>query len=403
MEEKRYLQIKYLGQRRGNYMIRIKFLYNVEDFAQALTDRSICIYDSSCFINLVNGSIAEENKVPPFRDEDSARFIHEIDHAEFVEDDWYSIITPYNRTCLTALCGGTQYALTVINNSRYGIYTSYDGYGNDIWNRLADLSIDVLIYIRTDKLNVSFPALPFAFGFDETALIENYRYEGNEIEVYVDKPLTNHGVVEKDGKFYVDNCFEEFCFSWQRDFDKLLKWAEKALEHEMYSHKPIISNYQDFIATLDSYAANAFLYDWDDEDETIMWLSSLQFHNYMKYVPVTAQVKYPMYLVMKKNKQTQQCVASNKCGFKYPTFSEALIIDFMRLPDEEKDAYELLVVIIDSEAFQSGADTLKNVLWAFRFYDNIIELYDDTNIYKVFIDFIKQPFEDGLVTFEEGK
>lgn len=62
---------------------------------------------------------------PPFRDPESQLFIQEIDHGHLVDGDWYSYVSTYGRTCMSSLSGGTQYALTLIYNSRRGSYTSY--------------------------------------------------------------------------------------------------------------------------------------------------------------------------------------------------------------------------------------------------------------------------------------
>ncbi len=119
-------------------MIRVKFVYDEKQYWDLMAERRIVMYDKENFYWLVQGDTATEKKEPPFRDDDSVRFIREVDHAEFVEGDWYSIVTPYNRTDMTALCGGTRYALTVIDNSRYGRYTSYDGYA-----RLDDTDFEI--------------------------------------------------------------------------------------------------------------------------------------------------------------------------------------------------------------------------------------------------------------------
>lgn len=142
-------------------MIRVKF-YNFKKCTD-LGKKRIRIYDKEDFFRIVRGGIGDGEEKKPFRDEDSLRFIREIDHAEFVDgDDWYSIETPFGRTNVTALCGGTRYALTLLDNSRRGIYTDisrFGEYGGDIWGRLADVSIDILVAYDTAKINYHFPML----------------------------------------------------------------------------------------------------------------------------------------------------------------------------------------------------------------------------------------------------
>lgn len=385
-------------------MIRIKFLYSTEDYVHTYDEKIICEYDRNSFIRIVNGFPSERDKKPPFRDEDSMRFIREIDRAEFVENDWYSVVTPFNRTCMTALCGGTQYALTVIHNSRRGIYTSVENYNEDIWGRLANLSIDVLVYVKVYKMCDYFASLDIPYSSNISIMIENYRYEGKEMEAYISKDVGYKGRIIKDGKLYVADCFEDFCFSWHRNFDQLIKEAESLLKAQRYKHSPIVSNIKDFVSTLNLDNARDFFESMYIDDKWLEflkdWLEPIEFHNYMEYIPDESLNKYPMYFAMKKNKNTQECVAKQCFGVKYPTFSEAMMSDFMWLPEEETADYELLIIVLDSELFLNGADEMKSALWAFKNYDNVMEMYDGDGIYDIFLDFIKQPFENGLVTFD---
>lgn len=169
---------------------------------EALSDRNIpiCEYDRKSFYHLVQGYPGEEKTGPPFRDDDSVKFIREIDHAHFVENDWYSVVTPFGRTNMTALCGGTQYALTVIANSRQGFYTPFKGYEADIWSRLASLSMDVLICFCLNIYSENHYYLPFDPDTRKKVVIENYRYNGKEVEAY----LTNRLSWTGGEKLYVD-------------------------------------------------------------------------------------------------------------------------------------------------------------------------------------------------------
>lgn len=386
-------------------MIRVKFIYDERQYFDLMAKHRIVRYDKECFYNLVQGSILDEEKEPPFRNEDSARFIREIDHAEFVEGDWYSIITPFNRTDMTALCGGTRYALTVIDNSRYGIYTTFDGYGKDIWGRLADLSLDVLICMKTSELSASCPCLSFAMEIEEKVVIENYRYQGEEREAYLHRDYQRGSYIQ-DGRLYVENEFQEFIFQLERDFALLIEEAENLLKQAggMYRCPPLVMSVKEFAETLDDSCKEYLCYyldgqdSWaDDYDEISCFLKNLAVHNYLRQIPEHTLCKYPMYLVIKKNRHTGECRITKECGWKYPHIACILAEDFVRLSDEEKQDFIKMTIVIESEMFWHGAKEFERVLWAFKLYDNIAELYDGPAIYREFLEFVKQPFEDGLV------
>lgn len=87
-------------------MIKVKLYDSSKDDIEERREQRIIPYSREDFFHIVNGNIGDEEKQRPFQDEDSLRFIREIDRAEFVGgEDWYSIVTPYGRTNVTALCG----------------------------------------------------------------------------------------------------------------------------------------------------------------------------------------------------------------------------------------------------------------------------------------------------------
>lgn len=111
-------------------MLRVKL---IEDKGAAQTD--FCRYEAGMMIREILGTF-QTPRVPPFRDPESLLFIHEVDRGRLVKGDWYSYVSPYGRTCMSSLCGGTQYALTLIDHSRRNIYTTYEPYEEDIWQKL---------------------------------------------------------------------------------------------------------------------------------------------------------------------------------------------------------------------------------------------------------------------------
>ena len=391
-------------------MIRIKLFYTRQDYLKALSERDIpiCEYNNKSFYYLVQGCPGEEKSGPPFRDADSVRFIREIDHARFVEDDWYSVVTPLGRTDMTALCGGTQYALTVIANSRRGIYTSFKGYEDDIWSRLASLSVDVLIYFCLNIYSEDHRYLPFKPETRKKVVVENYRYNGEEIEVR----LTDRSISADDEELHVDGFFDEFRLDWRNNLGIFIKGAEALLERSrLYKHPPTVTSVKEFAETLGERYARMF---YEYLDEIPIWeddvdfyarekafLEGLSIHNYMLHVPTESISKYPSCFIIKKRKGSLDCTISREVGYKYPTFSSMLMEKFVRLSDNEREEFEKLVVVFDTELFDDAEKVFETAIWAFKSHDHIMELYDGLHIVKEFVDFVKSSYEAGLLTVAE--
>lgn len=62
-----------------------------------------------------------------------------------------------------------------------------------------------------------------------------------------------------------------------------------------------------------------------------------------------------------------------------------------------------LTVVIDTEVFSRREDSFRKAVWAFKYYKNTMELYDNLAVFEQFVSFIKQPFEDGLITVMDWK
>lgn len=393
-------------------MIRLKLFYTEKDYMNSvLCEAPIHRYSDKDFYRLVQGYAGEEKTGPPFRDADSVKFIREIDKAEFVKDDWYSVVTPFGRTNMTALCGGTQYALTVIANSRRGIYTQFKGYGDDIWSRLASLSMDVLIYCCVNIYSEDWHYLPFEDETRKRVVIENYRYKDEEVEAYLGNGFSKSVI---DGKLYVSRFFEEFRLDWSKNLGIFIQGAEYLLERDgqLYKHLPTITNIEEFAKTMDERQAgmfNEYLGEpgiWEPDLDGFMrekaFLESLSVHNYMLKVPKEPIVKYPIYFIIRRRKGTCECTISKKTSCKNPSFSSLLLEDFVRLSDCEKAEFEKLAIVFDIEFFGDANKVFKWAILAFKLYDNVVEIYDGIHVAKEFVDFVKPSYEANSLTAVKG-
>lgn len=408
-------------------MIRVKF-YNFKKCTD-LGKKRIRIYDKEDFFRIVRGGIGDGEEKKPFRDEDSLRFIREIDHAEFVDgDDWYSIVTPFGRTNVTALCGGTRYALTLLDNSRRGVYTDisrFGEYGGDIWGRLADASIDILVAYDTAKINRDFPVLAIKADY----MIENYPYGGKEIRVYVERSSIEK-VHFDNGKYYMGYWLREFEYEWHKDVGGLIATAERLVKEagKRYHYPPKDLSLDAFADTLERGYSNAFremdypiekqrleslglpeevyraelekLRHTEGYQEYVFMSEKCRVRCFLSEVPDEPHVKYPINLLIRKepgDKTVMQQVSS----VKYPTYSETIMYNDIVKLSQRKD--EVFGLVLDTETFAEGADTIKYALWGFRNYDSTVELYDGIRVLEEFLKEVKQPYETGslYVRYEE--
>lgn len=121
---------------------------------------------------------------------------------------------------------------------------------------------------------------------------------------------------------------------------------------------------------------------------------------FLSEVPDEPHVKYPINLLIRKEpggKTVMQQVSS----VKYPTYSETIMYNDIVKLSQRKD--EVFGLVLDTETFAEGADTIKYALWGFRNYDSTVELYDGIRVLEEFLKEVKQPYETGslYVRYEE--
>lgn len=384
-------------------MIRILFIHNKDELKAYKTHK----YYPKDFKYLVEGEPCKAVKEPPFRDEDSLKVLHEAARAEFVSNDWFSIVFEGNgRSCITAVQDHVQYILAVVANSRKKIYTSYECLGDDAWKILADLSVDALLYFNVGEFDVTYPSFEIPESVFGKVVIENHDFNGvRSCGTLADECEEGDRLLE-DGELQVSNYFIEYCFDWSENIDLLLKKAEDWLykSGDWYKHEPMISGVEEFAETLDPEFASAFYEHYTPKGgnkkrhyKVKKYLKNLQIHNYLYQIPTETTEKYPMYLVMTKDTETGACTIKMECGGKYPSFSDAVTESFV-MPSDQGGTSVTLTVVIDSEVFLRREDSFKKAVWAFKYYDNIMELYDNFAVYEQLVNFLKQPYEKGLVT-----
>lgn len=366
-------------------MIKVKLYDSSKDDIEERREQRIILYSREDFFHIINGNIGDAEKQRPFQDEDFLRFIREIDRAEFVGgEDWYSIVTPYGRTNVTALCGGTQYALALIDNSRRGIYTdisNFSGYGEDIWSRLATAGTDILIAYDIQKIPGNYPEIPVLADY----VIENYPYEGSTVEAYVRRHSLEDLHME-DGKYYTGVYLRGMEYHWYHDIGGLIAVAEKLVEKagKRYCYPPREFSLGDFAKTLEDRYSDAFY-----AEESPL---GCRLRCYLSEVPREPHVKYPINILVKKE-TGGRTVMYEVSSVKYPTYSETIM--YNHLVEFGKREDEVFGIVLDTENFMERADAVRYALWGFRNFDTTIELYDGVRVLEEFIKAVKEPYESG--------
>ena len=373
------------------------------------------------FLRLVQGNIFEERKKPPLRDEDSLKFINEVDRAEFVGgEDWYSIVTPYGRTNVTALCSGTQFALVLIDNSKGGLYTDIHGmwgYGEDIWGKLAELSVDILVAFDIRKIDGHSSELPILSDY----MIENYPYKGGTVEVHV----RYHGYEKlhiENGDYYTGSYLRELEYCWHRDIRGLIAESERIIQYagKRYDYPPREFSGFEFAKTLEERYANAFWemeYLWrkemldrnplpenkykaklwklqnsNDYQEYIFVSETCKILSYLQHIPTETSQKYPIHLLVRKTPDGKS-VMQEVYTVKYPTYSEMLfyndIVEFRERGDE------VFGLIFNTATFEERTGVMESAIWGVRNYGSTIELYDGIRVLEEFVKAVKEPYKTG--------
>lgn len=391
-------------------MIKVKFYNSKKDTLEDIREKKILDnFTEGDFFRLVQGNIGSERKEAPFRDGDSLKFISEVDRAEFVGgEDWYSVVTPYGRTNVTALCSGTQFALVMIENSRNGFYTAVDGqgYGEDIWGRLADLSIDVLAAFDLSRLDPSFASLPIEADYE----VENFPYGGTEVRAVISHNNLDRGYM-KDGIYYSGYYFSELAYRWYNDVGGIIGRAEELVKKagEHFYYPPAVFTLKNFAKYLSPYMAMDFNPEYlgqmgeaGEGRESLFCENDLVIRNYLQNIPTEPMVKYPINLVVTKCTDGD-CIIRSICSVKYPTYSEAVMENGVLSFEPRED--EQYVLVLDAEVLWEGCDALEQVQWGFRNYGCILELYDGIRALEEFVKEIKEAFEAGklYVEYEEWK
>ena len=187
-------------------MIRVKLLSEPE-YHQMLQNGACREYSEGDFYELLR-------EQGDFTDEASGQLLRTLHGNAAVEEKWYRRTTPEGMPCLPAISPEARYGLTVIANSRKGVYTNIENsfttfevedrmeptLGGDsdiplVWDAFAAMDLDVLLVFRRKNFSWCWD-IPLGNDF----ILENYLRDGVPVEVRV---LKDHfgKPEEKNGSF----------------------------------------------------------------------------------------------------------------------------------------------------------------------------------------------------------
>ncbi|HIR13420.1 MAG TPA: hypothetical protein IAB31_05805 [Candidatus Choladousia intestinavium] len=335
-------------------MIRLRLINREEAYQKK---GEYAFYQEKDFLRLLGGSILEGWKQPPFRDPESQLFIREIDEGRFVEGDWYSYISPFGRTCMSSLCGGTKYALTVIKNSRAGRYTVLAGYGDDIWQRLGRLDMDILVWFDIYKDNGGVPCIPDAL---RGCILENVTIRGR---IYpearcVPEALKNSENVwqgeavrmDASGTVYCGRYLDDYVWKWEEHLEEIFQIFRKEAEGRELSPEVEGPLPQEIV--------------WERPDRKVRCCAGD-----LAYEGI---YKYPQVFYIKRFRD-ESYTAETFCPVKYPNFQEAM----EQTADEfwKGDCEAAFSVFIDTGGFFQPEDFRAEKLWYFQDDGSTLSVY----------------------------
>lgn len=390
-------------------MIRFRIVDGMEMF----TNDKLRFYERRDFYWLLEGNILSDERFPPFRDAESLRLIQEIDHAELVENDWYSMITPYGRTCMSALCGSTRYGLVVIHNSKKGYYTRLGSAGANVWKVLADLPMDILIVTIREAL------FQFTFPSDVPCILENYPYQGKQIDLVVDpsRRMGKERFEEIDGKLYTNHFYwmfeHELRYDWKKDIASIVRYCDREVKEKgnryLFPRKicQSLSELEQEIGEDFSYAVS-----WEKEPNQKLekwYREHLTIWNHLMLRPGRVSARRMTYLMIREGKDAFYELSERISIGKWPSL-EGFFYDAVYRNTSEELKTRMTMEHPDSQG-SSGADdwlggyllavdvdevfrcisNLEKARWGIHWYWDdkggiTVEIYDSVECLKEFAD-----------------
>jgi len=328
-----------------------------------------CRYEKGMMVRNILGTI-QRPRVPPFRDPESLLFIHEVDRGRLVKGDWYSYVSPFGRTCMSSLSGGTQYALTLIYYSRRNVYTTYEPYGEDIWQRLQGLDMDILVAYDPNHWGGGLVRLPWTM---KGCIVENVSVGGVVYKEAVYDTELGKNYMDDAGIFHFDGCLYDHKWIWGDHLKEIFEYfAREAAERA-------------FLVELEPVLFPSPDYCYDTEWHREVFCCSDTFPKGGGFID------YPRILQIKKYSDDTY-TAEEICSGKYPNIYEALD---RAVKGWNNDCIATFSVVIEAFGFDQLRDFFRDRLWYFEDDGKAVHVYSGIKGLRRLMEFVGNSWKDG--------
>lgn len=336
---------------------------------------------------------SDEPVEPPFRDAESIEFLRKGFNAEFVEGDWFSVVTPDGRFCISSMELDVPYGLVLIHNSKLGRYTHYFPAYENTWNALNSLPIDLLVeYSLNDEY--------FPHFCNHRHIIVNYPHNGETAEAvvpgseerkaYYKRIREGESLTETfhNGKLHLtDLPTRALRFDWKQHLSEILCSINRKL------HRKKLVTFIGVPCNFEYLKTVLWLDDYEIED---IGQYPLEITNHMIFLPDAANCKYPIFVIVTKLADGTFHVFEG-CPVKNPTYGEYLsnaLECVANLPGEHT------VLFVDCPGFPRFPDDISNhALCGFRLSGDQLDLYGKDEALWMFRTVLEEAmrFPDKLI------
>lgn len=225
-------------------MIRVKLFFGNEFLVKVIghsrhSSRKATIYTEDLFYK-IQESYGDEK---PFSDKDSVDLLQNCFGYE-LPDDRYSVKSKYGRTCFAQLSVQQKYCLTLINQSKKGIYLGYKMLLSPYADYLNNLPFDILIALDASSMSSNSCNI-LSLGTTKF-IVENYPYNNLKVEVIYEEHSDNMSLkvgdnygytkglyIGKNGSYYLSatDFRKNMQFSWKEHLSEIVSLGNKALEN----------------------------------------------------------------------------------------------------------------------------------------------------------------------------
>ena len=309
-------------------------------------------------------------KKSEFTDEESCALLRYMHGEVAVRGKLYRGVTSDGKACMPLISEEAKYGLVLIENSRQGIYTTFEPQVTEenmysiskytyldtcqcpsVWEALASLDMDIFLIFRKKDLSLLHDHVPINTPF----IVENYPMDGGLKEVYVSSKPWHNKEDTYNGLPWIDNYFFDLRYQWQEDIDELIAVIDSALEYRFPDR---------------SGTATRWLSEQEMDNE--IWND---FATENRWIPILIVEEY-------RDGSYYLRTEADKNPFFYELYDIA--------EEAKREDANILVLPLDVEDPMNCAENINKVVCAFRVADNRVECSDKMQGLREFRKILKR-------------